>query len=483
MKQADKGETASTLSNEPAPDPRAPERQEPFLFVILSADRPLAQSSRHALGRVDEVLLRRGARRADARVVDGDRKQLVIMIPDPRMSSEHARIRRSERGWIVEDAGSKNGTLLDGERLTQARLRDGAILEVGRTFLLFRSSLPFRAGDAADRSAPSPDDPIALLATLSPALERAFDVLRDVAASTIPVHISGESGTGKEVLARAIHALSGREGTFVAVNCGGLPATLVEAELFGYRKGAFSGAHDERAGLVRTAHGGTLFLDEIGDLPHAAQAAILRMLQEREVLPLGSDRPVAVNLRIVSATHRDLEASVRASQFRADLLARLAGYRLKLPPLRERREDLGLLVARLLERIEDVSTASVSFSAAAARALVSHAWPRNVRELEHRIRLGVVLAKGGVVEVDHIFGPDAEPFMVLERDEARATGTSSAHPARATAEAQRAAVEAMLEQHQGNISAVARAMGKARVQVQRWIKRYGLDPAKYRTGA
>jgi DNA-binding NtrC family response regulator len=350
---------------------------------------------------------------------------------------------------------------------------------------LFRASLPFRAGQAVDTSAPNHDAPAPLFATLSPTLGRAFDVLRDVAASTIPIHISGESGTGKEVLARAIHAASAREGTFVAVNCGGLPATLVEAELFGYRKGAFSGAHDDRVGLVRSAHQGTLFLDEIGDLPHAAQAAILRLLQEREVQPLGTDKPVPVNLRVVSATHRDLEASVRASQFRADLLARLAGYRVRLPPLRERREDLGLLVARLLERIEDVPTANVSFSAAAARALVSHAWPRNVRELEHRMRLGVVLAKGGVVDVDHIFGPDAEPYMVMDRDEAPTATTTSAGRAVANTahDGHRAEVEAMLELHRGNISAVARAMGKARVQVQRWIKRYGLDPAKHRTRA
>jgi DNA-binding NtrC family response regulator len=486
MSDEGKRRAESTLSSDTAAELRIPTEEQPFLFVMLQADQPLAPCSRHALGHIDEVHMRRGTARAHVRVVDKGVRQLVLMLPDPRMSSEHARVVRTSRGWRLEDVGSKNGTMLRGERVTEATVHNGDVIEVGRTFLYFRAGLPFRPGLAADATTAELDPPTASLTTLSPELGRTFEVLNDVARSSIPIHISGETGTGKEVLARSIHIMSGRRGPFVAVNCGGLPPTLVEAELFGYRKGAFSGALDERVGLVRTADEGTLFLDEIGDLPHAAQAAILRVLQEREVLPIGSDKPVPVNLRLVSATHRDLEAAARAGHFRADLLARLAGYRVKLPALRERREDLGSLLARLLERIEDVPTTGVRLSPAAARALVSHAWPRNIRELEHRIRLGVVLAKEGLVDVDHVFGPDAEPLIVTESEERRTIPPSQwtgihHEPALGPQDvATREAVEVLLRAHQGNISAVARSMGKARVQIQRWIKRYGLDPRQYR---
>src|SRR6266852_6634237 len=174
--------------------------------------------------------------------------------------------------------------------------------------------------------------------------------LEAVAASTVSVVLQGESGTGKEVAATAMHRLSGRVGPFLPVNCGGLPETLIESELFGSRKGAFSGADKDRPGLFRSADGGTLFLDEIGELPASAQSALLRVLQDGEILPIGATQPIRVDVRFLAATNRNLDAQVARGLFRADLLARISGFAVWLPPLRERREDMGILIAALLNR-------------------------------------------------------------------------------------------------------------------------------------
>ncbi len=466
------GESVTMTLSEASKRPSASEQQA-FLFVVLRADQPLAPSSRHALGDLDIVQLRRGVVQATARVVDENLRHLVLTIPDRGMSSNHAALRRREDGWWLEDLGSKNGTMVDGKRVTAAALRDGALLEVGHTLLLFRNSLPSPEGTQPDVTALELSAPSPLLATLAPGLGRTFTLLAEVAKSSIPVLIGGESGTGKEVVARAVHEISRRTGNFVAINCGALPATLMEAELFGFRKGAFSGALEDRAGLVRSAHGGSLFLDEIGDLPLAAQAALLRVLQEHEVLPIGAVKAVSVDLRVLSATHKSLDDLVQGSSFRGDLMSRLAGFRVMLPPLRERREDLGLLVARVLTKA-DVATDSVVFSSNSARTLLTHTWPGNVRELEHRLRLGIVLAKGGVVEAEHLFNPDAEPVVLDARSDAM-PHSAPTRPLTPEDEARRDALALLLTEHRGNVTAVARAMGKDRVQIQRWIKRYGLE--------
>jgi transcriptional regulator with PAS, ATPase and Fis domain len=285
--------------------------------------------------------------------------------------------------------------------------------------------------------------------------------LAEVAPSTLPVLVRGETGTGKELAARAVHARSGRAGPFVAVNCGALPATLVESELFGARRGAYSGAVEERVGLVRAAEGGTLFLDEIGDLAAPSQAALLRVLEEREVLPLGAARPLRVDVRFVAATHRDLDALAQAGTFRADLLARLAGFTLALPPLRARREDLGLLARALLAREAPERAARATFSVEAARALFRHRWPANVRELGKCLHAAALLARDGAIGLAELpealrVAPDEAP---LSDEDAR----------------RRAELAALVERHGGNVSAIARALGKDRKQVQRWLKRFKIE--------
>ncbi len=435
----------------------------PYLFVVLEGQRPLAGGLAACLAEIDEVVIGRGERRgAEVEAIDG-RRILRVRVPDRRMSSTHARLRRGLTGWELHDAGAKNGCRVDGRTELRAQLRDGARLELGQSVLIVRDALAGRAGPAVIDDPP----PVCGVATLLPALAARLAELATLAPTRVPLVLGGETGTGKEVVARAVHAASGRAGAFVAVNCAALPAALVEGELFGHRKGAFSGAVEDRPGLIRAADGGTLLLDELGDLPAPAQATLLRVLQEREVLPVGETRPVAVDARVIAASLHDLDALVARGALRADLHARLAGHVLTLPPLRARREDLGGLIAALLRRHAGARAAEVTFTPEAVARLVAAPWPGNVRGLDKALETACALAQGQPIGVEHLRGVAAAPA-----------------PAAAEAidddEALRARLLGLLAEHRGNISQVARAMGKARMQVQRWVKRLALDPSRFR---
>ncbi|HXN32157.1 MAG TPA: sigma-54-dependent Fis family transcriptional regulator, partial [Polyangiaceae bacterium] len=299
----------------------------PHLFLVLECGRPWAGGARHDLAGIDQILIGRGPKRSVSRSLASGLRVLELHVPDRHMSQKHARISRTDRGFAFEDLGSTNGSHVGTNAvLSPVLLGDGDVLEIGRTFFRFRAALATPPDGPADldsslhgRAAPQG------FATLLPALANKHRALAKVAASGVPVLLLGETGTGKEVVARAIHQASGRKGPFVAVNCGAIPATLVEALLFGHTRGAFSGATRDELGFVRSAHQGTLFLDEIGDLPRAAQATLLRVLQEGEVVPVGTARPERVDLRVLSATHGDLVDNVSLGIFRADLFARLAG--------------------------------------------------------------------------------------------------------------------------------------------------------------
>jgi transcriptional regulator with PAS, ATPase and Fis domain len=216
------------------------------------------------------------------------------------------------------------------------------------------------------------------------------------------VVVVGESGTGKELVARAIHSLSGRPGPFQALNCAAIPTTILESELFGARKGAFAGVTEDRPGLVRVADHGTLLLDEVADLPLPAQAALLRFLQESEVLPVGATRPVRVDVRVVAATQSSLSSLVARGKFRADLFARLDAFTVAVPPLRERREDLGLLVATLLRKLAPDRCEAIRIAPDAALSLLRHSWPHNVRELEHSLGVALAVCDGSTIELAHL---------------------------------------------------------------------------------
>jgi DNA-binding NtrC family response regulator len=428
------------------------------LFVVVECSRLNAGGARHSLANIEYVQLGRATPRSSERAhVDGVRT-LAVRIPDKRMSSEHARLLREGDRFLIEDAGSRNGTRVNGKRVAARQaLLDGDIVEVGHTVLLFRSAVAtplvapadFDSGDTA---------PEVLLATLDASLTRSVERLERVARSTVPVLVLGETGTGKELAARAIHRLSQRKGAFVAVNCGALTATLLEAQLFGHVRGAFSGAVGEATGLVRAADGGTLFLDEVGDLPEASQAALLRMLQEGEVVPVGAVRPVRVDLRILAATHRPLGELVAKGEFRSDLYARLAGFSFELPPLRDRREDIGVLLATL------IGSRGLECTPEVGRALVQYDWPLNVRELRHALDAAATLAGGEVLALSHL------PPAIARSASKLPMGSDPV---------QEKLIES-LSRHRGNVSEVARELGTARMQVQRWMRRFGIDANSFR---
>jgi transcriptional regulator with PAS, ATPase and Fis domain len=449
-------------------DKRRAERVHPFLFVVLEGARPRAGGMRIALEGVDEVIVSRGDGRAMTKPSSSQRR---LTLPDTRMSESHARITKRDRSFWIEDCGSTNGTRVNGPKIDAPHaLRDGDVIAIGHTLLLYREVVDESAGrdlDAAELA--KRGEPLGM-ATLDPSLARRLERLGRVATAPLSLLLLGETGTGKEVLARAVHVLSKRPGPFVAVNCGAIPQGLVESQLFGHVRGSFSGATRDEPGLVRSAHYGTLLLDEIGDLPASAQAALLRVLQEGEVLPVGAAQPVKVDVRVLAATHKSLEALVEKGEFRRDLFARLAGYSFPLSALRERRVDLGLLVAALLDRIG--APAGLRIHRDAALAMLRYEWPMNVRELEQALRAATALAAEGTIGLDDLPAPVADALA----DEAE-----EAEPEGGRDEELRRELLVRMAEAKGNVSEVARAMGKARQQVQRWVRRFGIDPEAFRS--
>jgi transcriptional regulator with PAS, ATPase and Fis domain len=400
------------------------------------------------------VVLGRGGPLAASALGDGRAR---IDVPDGTMSGEHARLTLAADGSaVIEYLGSRNGTRINGQVTKRGKLRDGDWFVVGRTAFLVRRVTAAIPAEPFRVSRP--------LTTFVPSLAQTFQTAADLAPSRVPILLAGETGAGKEVVAQQIHELSRRPGKLVAVNCAALPETLVESELFGYRKGAFSDAREDRAGLIRTADKGTLLLDEIGDLPLGGQAKLLRVLQDGQVVALGSSAPVQVDLRVMAATQQSLDELVRAGRFRADLLGRLGGFTITVPPLRERTEDLGLLTAAILERHAGPDAATFRLTADACCALLSRRWPLNVRELERVLQAAIELARATrEIGVEHL---GVEP---------RLADSAGLPPADLEAELRR-----LLRLRAGNVSAVAREMGKARMQIHRWMAQFGIKTADFR---
>jgi MoxR-like ATPase len=445
-------------------------RLHPYLFVVLECDRPGSGGARYALAGVDEVVVGRGSERSATRQVSSGTTQLFVRIPGRSISSTHARLLQEGESWVLEDARSTNGSFVNGARVERAVLREGDVIELGHTILVVRGALPTPLGtvptfDSCEVASAAPG-----MSTLLPDLFAEFATLTRLSKSELPMLLLGDTGTGKEVLARAVHALSGRSGPFVAVNCGALPSNLVESQLFGHVKGSFSGALRDEPGLVRSAESGTLLLDEIGDLPATAQPALLRVLQEREVIAVGSVRPAKVDVRIIAATHQPLERFVEEGRFRRDLFARLDGFRFKVPLLRQRREDLGVILAEILRTSPNDK---LRLTSEAGVAMAMHDWPFNIRELVQRLRRAEVLAQGSPVTPTHFALPE-EP-SAASSPRAPASASLSAEDDRLKRE-----ILLKMEAHGGNIAEVAREMGKARMQVHRWLKRFGIDAESFR---
>lgn len=305
----------------------------------------------------------------------------------------------------------------------------------------------------------------------SPRMEGVLQLVEAAIASPITVLLLGETGTGKDVIARTIHFHGPRrERPFLALNCGALSEPLLESELFGHRKGSFTGAHADRRGLFEAADGGTVFLDEVGDMPAALQVKLLRVLESGEVVPVGSNEPRRVDVRVISATHKDLEDEVRCGRFRADLYYRLAVFPIVVPPLRERLEDLPALTRFLLRRIAERWQRAVPTLTREALALLqSYSWPGNVRELEHELERACALSRDG---------EPLAPWHFSERLSRQASKRPTS-PLRAARKAfERDYIAQVLAEQQGNVSAAARALGLSRVMLQRKMKALGLRGTK-----
>jgi len=308
----------------------------------------------------------------------------------------------------------------------------------------------------------------------SPVMRRVFETIQTVAPTDVTVLITGESGTGKELVARAIHRLSRRSGSpFVAVNCPALPGNVLESELFGYVKGAFTDARQDRKGLFQEAEGGTLFLDEIGDLPHDLQAKLLRVLQEKEIKPLGQNRTVKVDVRVLASTNQDLGKLMSEGKFREDLFYRLKVVSLHLPPLRERVEDIPPLAEHFLQKHGPrLGREGIRLAPEAMESLLSHDWPGNVRELENRIQQALILARSGSIGITQLWpepaprGSEWPSVQHLPYKEAKLRIISHFH---------KNYFSRLLEENKGNVTKAAEACGLERQALQQLLRRFGIS--------
>jgi transcriptional regulator with PAS, ATPase and Fis domain len=449
-----------------------PVQYAPCLVVLLECDRPLAGGARYSLLGIERVRIGRGDSGRSARRVDDGVGTLELKLPGKSLSAAHAQLVRVGPSWAIEDLGSTNGTFVDGERVSHRVLAPGALFEVGHVLLRINSSVSALVDAPLDVE--TDESSLGPQVTLDADLSAQFEALRAVAASDLPILVEGESGTGKEGTARWAHEVDRRRGAFVAVNCGAIPAALVESTFFGHVRGAFSGATRDATGLVRAATGGTLFLDEVADLRSESQAALLRVLQEHEVVPVGGTHAVPVDFRVVAATHARLEECVAAGTFRRDLFARIAGFTVRLPALRDRLDDFGILVSSLVRRLAHENVA-ITLEPEAGRALLAYSWPLNIRELEQCLARSIALAGGNPIAKRHLpeqvlqgsTAPNdkSPPLMYLNERDTRI----------------RDDLLGQLSRHGGNLADVARAMGKARMQIHRWCRRFGIDPNAYRT--
>jgi transcriptional regulator with PAS, ATPase and Fis domain len=403
-----------------------------------------------------------------------------VVVPVNAISRVHAQIARERGAWTLTDLGSRNGTLVDGASVDTVRLEHGQEVRFGDAIFKFVESdadrmMPYRIDGSVSEGRRLATEALDLVGGHQ--LDRIASEVERVARTALSVVLLGESGTGKEVVARALHSTSGRQGDFRAINCAAIPQNLLESELFGYKRGAFSGADRDKPGLVKAAHNGTLLLDEIGDMPMAAQAKLLRVLQSKEVYPVGATAPEPVDVRVVCATHRDLKLMQAQGAFREDLYARLNEYQLRLPPLRDRKEDVFMLLKTFLKR-HGRPDLGVSFRF--MTALLQYDWPYNVRELEACAKRSMALGSGPELDADVLPEPIRDAMSDYGSASSEPSGGGSEGGAARRGPPSDAELRELLSVHDGNVAAVGRALGKARMQIHRWIERYEIDLADFR---
>jgi DNA-binding NtrC family response regulator len=375
-------------------------------------------------------------------LVVGSGHDAGLRVPDPAVSEQHCLLKVQPGGLTVEDLGSAGGVFLGPARVAQATL-----VSAGASFVIGATTVTIKPGVE--------EEPVssALLPGMvggSGAMRRVAHEVRRHAATRAPVLLQGESGTGKDLVAQALHTLSRRPGAYVPINAGAMPEPLADAELFGHRRGAFTGAVTNRSGAFELAHQGTLFLDEIAEVPPSVQVRLLRVVEDGQVRALGSNKPTSVDTRIVSASWAPLADRVADGSFRADLYHRLSTAVVRLPPLRQRKSDIPELCEVLLRRMSsDVGVKQLA-SGALAR-LVTHCWPGNVRELSSVLYRAALLTDEATIEPQHIdlaFPSDGNGRRLTRADAPR-----------------------LLEQHRGNVSAAARACGVARSTFRAWLEK------------
>ncbi len=390
----------------------------------------------------------------------GKHPDCALVLTDPGVSRHHFDVIVDAGGIQLRDPGSKNGTFLGGLKVVDCELAEGAMLKAGGTLLQIAATL----ADSPERK--RFDD----LLGASPKMQEIYGLIERVAPTNATVLIVGETGSGKELCAQALHRHSGRKGPFAVCDLGGVTRSLIESELFGHEKGAFTGAVQSRDGAFVAAHGGTLFIDEIGELETDMQPRLLRALQERQVKPVGSSRYRDFDVRVIAATNRDLTDEVRQGRFRQDLFHRLAVVRIRLPPLRERKEDLPLLVRHFIAEFA-VDGRAVTVPSATLALLAAYDWPGNVRELQNTVERALALLPPGATELGpDLLGLELAPGIAPVVDE----GDFQTAKERLISTWERAYLEKLLRAAGGNVSEAARQGGIARIYLHRLLKKHNL---------
>jgi DNA-binding NtrC family response regulator len=406
-----------------------------------------------------------------------------VVLTDRAISRRHAEIRMTSEGLLLRDLGSTNGTFINDVRITEAYVPEHAECRIGYSRVLIRQHTEER------KVAVPRQDHLGELVGASPRMRELYGLIRTVAPTPTTVHLHGESGAGKELVARTLHSLSGRPGPLVVFDASVTDPEMVRNDLFGHIKGAFTGATGTREGAFRQAHTGTLFIDEIGELPLDLQPRLLRVLETREVTPIGSDKPLRVDVRVITATHRDLESMVDAGAFRADLFYRLSVVPVELPALREIAEDIPLIARHLSERLQ----LNCRISAAAMAALQSYSWPGNVRELRNVLERAAVMCGEREIQPEDLrlskdIRPSKEPSAVRPAPPTSAAPVQPAVPAhtpppappKSSTAAARAHLKDMerqmildsMQRNQHNKAAVARELGIPLSTLKRRLKEY-----------
>ncbi len=414
----------------------------------------------------------------------GSDAECDVVLQDSRVSKRHCRIVKEADNYVLIDEDSTNGTFLNGVRIKEAFLEPKSRLSIGM------SNLFFDVFGETFEITPSYRSNLGELIGRSVKMRKIFALLEKVAPTSTTVVIQGETGTGKEVVARTLHKLSPRaKKPFVVFDCGAVPKDLIESELFGHEKGSFTGAVGARQGLFEFADSGSLFLDEIGELSLELQPKLLRVLEQREIRRVGSNRPVRVDARLIAATNRDLQQEVQAGRFREDLFYRLSVVTIHLPPLRERTEDIPLLVRHFLahsafNRGPDDQPRVKGVSADALDLLMSYKWPGNVRELLHVVERAVAFAEHefltGPELLEHMLGSQSKPHpRTQERTEP--APWRNAHPKRFKeakeewlGRFEKEYIHAMLQKHGYKIAPAAREAGLDRKYFRQLARKYGL---------